>query len=283
MKYAHVVEAGAKVKLSKITTKPPKGLDRAHAEAKHAKFLEEISELQEELYAAGLNSAVIILQGMDTSGKDGTIRNVFGALSPQGCQVESFKVPNSEELAHDFLWRAHRATPRKGMIAVFNRSYYEDVLVVRVHKLVGKKVWSKRYEQINDFEQMLTANETLVLKFFLHISKDEQEQRLRDREQDIEKAWKLSAGDWQERTFWDDYMAAYEDALATCTTEHAPWYVIPADDKWFRNLAVAEVIVDRLKDYRATWKKTLEAMSAARLAELAAYRQENAPVVPASE
>lgn len=273
MKYAQLAEPGKKVRLAKIATTAPKGLVREEAEAATTELVAEIGNMQEELYAAGKHSVLIILQGMDTSGKDGTIRKVLTDVSPQGLQVESFKVPTEEELAHDFLWRIHRVVPRRGMIGVFNRSHYEDVLVVRVHKLVGKKVWSARYEQINEFEQLLSENNTIILKFYLHISKQEQEQRLVAREQEIEKAWKLSAGDWKERELWDDYIAAYEEALERCSTDTAPWHIIPADQKWFRNLAVAEAVVDSLKGYRSTWRKTLQRMSQERLAELAAYRE----------
>lgn len=273
MKYAQVVEPGKKVKLAKIDTTAPRGLDREEAEVITTALTAEIGAYQEELYAAGKHSLLIVLQGMDTSGKDGTIRHVFRDVSPQGVRVESFKVPTTEELSHDFLWRVHRVAPPRGLIGVFNRSHYEDVLVARVHKLVGKKVWSSRYEQINEFEQLLAENGTILLKFFLHISNAEQEQRLLAREQDIEKAWKLSAGDWQERTLWDDYMAAYEDALTNCSTDSAPWHIIPADQKWFRNLAVSEAIVGKLKTYRSEWRKTLQRMSHERLAELAAYRE----------
>lgn len=272
MKYAHVIEPGKKARLSKLSTNAPKGLAREEAEAATAELVAEIGAMQEELYAAGKNSVLIILQGMDTSGKDGTIRKVLDGVSPQGVRVESFKVPTAEELAHDFLWRVHRVVPERGMLGVFNRSHYEDVLVVRVHKLVGKKTWQARYDQINEFEELLVENDTILLKCFLHISKQEQEERLLAREQDIAKAWKLSAGDWKERDYWDDYMNAYEDALERCSTEHAPWHVIPADQKWFRNLAVAEAVVETLKPYRGSWRKTLQRMSQERLAELAAYR-----------
>lgn len=280
MKYAHDVEPGQRVKLAKISTKPPHELTREQGEALFAQLSEELGKLQEELYAAAQHSVLIVLQGMDTSGKDGAIRKVFDAVNPQGCRVESFKVPSEEEQSHDFLWRAHKVAPRKGMIAVFNRSHYEDVLVVRVHKLVGKKAWQQRYEQINAFEHMLAANDTIVIKCFLHISKEEQEQRLLAREQDVEKAWKLSAGDWKEREYWDDYTEAYQDALESCSTKQAPWYIIPADDKWYRNLAIAEILVRTLKGYRADWKKSLQRMSKARLAELEAYRSQQAEPQP---
>jgi len=207
------------------------------------------------LYAEGKSSVLIILQAMDTGGKDGTIRNVMAGVDPQGCDVKSFKVPTPEELAHDFLWRAHKVTPCRGKIVIFNRSYYEDVLVVRVHSLVPKEVWSKRYDQINDFEKHLVENGTLILKFFLYISKDEQKKRLEERLNDPTKHWKFSEGDLKERQSWDAYIDAYEDALSKCSTKHAPWYIIPANRKWYRNLIVAETIVDALKDLDMKYPK----------------------------
>ena len=272
MKYAHTIEPGKKVRLGKISTEAPPELLREEGEATFAALADELGTIQEELYAAGKHSVLVILQGIDTSGKDGAIRKVFSEVSPQGLHVESFKVPTEEDLAHDFLWRIHKAVPRKSMMTVFNRSHYEDVLVVRVHKLVGKKTWSQRYEQINEFEELLAENNTIILKFYLHISK--QEQRLIAREQDVAKAWKLSAGDWQEREHWDDYIEAYQDALQNCSTDVVPWHIVPADQKWFRNLAIAEAIVDTLQPYRKDWQKTLQRMSEQRLAELAAFRQE---------
>jgi PPK2 family polyphosphate:nucleotide phosphotransferase len=198
-------------------------------------------------------------------------------VNPQGCQVEAFKIPTEEELDHDFLWRAHKVVPRKGILGVFNRSYYEDVLVVRVHKLVPESVWKARYGQINDFEKLLAANGTVIRKFFLYISKEEQERRLLAREQDVEKAWKLSAGDWKEREYWDHYMNAYEDAISRCNAPHAPWYIVPANKKWFRDLAVCEVLVEAMREQRSTWGKTLKAMSKARLAELEEMRAGSSP------
>src|SRR5439155_7949466 len=194
-----------------------RGLKKEKGENKTAEIIEELIELQELLYAARQQSVLIILQGRDTSGKDGTIRNVAGPLNSQSCSVASFKVPTDEELAHDFLWRIHAQTPSTGHIKIFNRSHYEDVLVVRVHKLVPKEVWQPRYEHIKAFEQLLAESATIILKFYLHISKKEQEERLLEREKDPTKSWKLSVGDWQEREYWDDYNAAYEDALSRCS------------------------------------------------------------------
>jgi PPK2 family polyphosphate:nucleotide phosphotransferase len=274
MSYAFKVEPGRKVKLSNYDPDADGGLSNEEGRAQFATLSARLGELQEELYAAGQHSVLMILQGIDTSGKDGTIRKVLADVNPQGCRVESFKVPTEEELAHDFLWRAHRVSPRKGMIGVFNRSHYEDVLVVRVHALVADKIWRARYQQINAFESILAANDTIILKFYLHISKNEQEERLLAREQEIEKAWKLSAGDWQERQHWDDYIEAYEDVLSKCSTSDAPWYIVPANHKWYRNLAVSEALVETLKTYRPKWRAALDEMSKERLAELAKMRAE---------
>lgn len=272
MPSATLVKPGSKVSLKDISPDYAGPQTKEEAEARLNTLRGELEAQQEIMYAAGEHSLLVIFQGMDTSGKDGAIRGVFGDVNPAGCRVESFKVPTEEERAHDFLWRVHKVTPRRGMTAVFNRSHYEDVLVVRVHDMVPKKVWKKRYDTINQFEAMLADSNTIILKFFLHISKEEQEKRLIAREGDVEKAWKLSAGDWRERDYWDDYQAAYEDALAKCSTEAAPWYIVPANRKWYRNLVIAETVVEAVKGYRKEWARTLEMMSQERLAELHAYR-----------
>jgi PPK2 family polyphosphate:nucleotide phosphotransferase len=274
MSHAFLVEPGSHVKLGDYDPGHTGGLNKAEGQARFAELSAELDVLQEDLYAAARNSVLVILQGMDTSGKDGAIRSVMRDLNPQGCRVESFKTPTQHELAHDFLWRVHRVTPELGMFGVFNRSHYEDVLVVRVHDLVPRDVWSARYEQINAFESLLAASGTIVLKFFLHISREEQEERLLEREQEVGKAWKLSAGDWREREHWDAYQKAYEDVLRRCSTDAAPWYIVPADRKWHRNLAIAETLVEALRPRRAAWHEALAEMSRARLAELAAYRAE---------
>ena len=221
--------------------------DDARDEKLMRKTLDRLDELQYMLYAEGKRSVLIVLQGMDTSGKDGTIRHVMSGASPQSCKVTSFKVPTSHEAAHDFLWRIHEAVPEKGNIGIFNRSHYEDVLVVRVHKLVPKSVWSERYDEINRFEKYLTENGTTILKFFLHISNDEQKKRIEERIADPKKHWKLSEADLKEREFWDEYTDAYEDAIQHCNTKYAPWYIIPANHKWFRNLAVSKILVEALE------------------------------------
>ena len=211
------------------------------------KLHKQLLELQGLLYAESRHALLIILQGMDTCGKDGTIRRVMEGVNVQGCDVVSFKVPTADELARDFLWRAHKAVPPKGKIGIFNRSYYEDVLVVRVHDLVPEQRWSQRYQQINDFERMLVENGTVVLKFFLHISRDEQKARLESRINDPTKHWKITEADIRERTYWDDYMQAYAAVLQECSTDWAPWHIIPADKKWYRNLVITECIVDTLR------------------------------------
>ncbi|GIW01282.1 polyphosphate kinase 2 family protein [Roseiflexus sp.] len=272
--YAQRVVPGMRVRLHDIDPDANGGLNKDEGRARFAEINAELDVMQEELYAAGIHALLLILQGMDTAGKDGAIRNVMLNLNPQGCRVESFKVPTEEELAHDFLWRVHRVVPRKGMVGVFNRSHYEDVLVVRVHSLVPESVWRARYDQINAFERLLADTGTIIVKCFLHISKEEQEQRLLAREKDVSKAWKLSAGDWRERAFWDDYMAAYEEALTRCSTDYAPWYIIPANRKWYRDLAISEALVETLRPYRDDWRRALDAMSRARRAELEAFRAE---------
>ncbi|EFH88613.1 polyphosphate kinase 2 family protein [Ktedonobacter racemifer] len=232
-------------------------IDRDAAEKQLQKLSQELGELQELMTAAQKHSFLMILQGMDTSGKDGTIRHVLSSLNPQGCQVHSFKAPSQDELQHDFLWRIHQHVPPRGMFGVFNRSHYEDVLIVRVHNLVPESTWRKRYHIINAFEEMLTESNTIVVKFFLHISKDEQARRLKAREDEPEKSWKLSVDDWKERQFWGDYQEAYEDALSKCSTKQAPWYIVPANHKWYRNLAIAQTLADTLKPYKDEWQKDL--------------------------
>ncbi|MBR8836215.1 MAG: polyphosphate kinase 2 family protein [Stigonema ocellatum SAG 48.90 = DSM 106950] len=209
--------------------------------------LERLKDLQQRLYAENQRSLLIVLQAIDTGGKDGTIKHVFSGINPQGCQVWSFKTPSTEEANHDFLWRYHQRTPQRGMIAIFNRSHYEDVLIVRVKKLVSEDDWRKRYQIINEFEHMLTLNKTTVIKFFLHISKDEQKQRLESRLANPDKRWKFSSNDIKERLLWNDYQVAFEDAINNCSTTYAPWYVVPGNKKWYRNLVIARTIADTLE------------------------------------
>ncbi len=266
------VKPGDKVELAKIATDEDAGLSKTDAGRRMEKLSKHLSELQELLYAAQLHSALIILQGMDTSGKDGTIKHVMSDVNPQGCRVEAFKVPSGDELAHDFLWRVHKVTPPRGMLTIFNRSHYEDVVAARVRNLVPRSLWERRYDHIIDFERMLADHGTLIVKFFLHISREEQEERLLAREQDPSKAWKLSAADWRERERWDDYMRAYDDAITRTATAHAPWHIVPADQKWFRNLAVAEAIVEVFEGRRGEWTDALKKMAESKLAEIRAVR-----------
>lgn len=260
------IAEGSKVELDNHPTDHSGGYtDKKMAVADLAKNIERLTELQDILYAQNVHSLLIIFQAMDAAGKDGAIKHVMSGLNPQGCQVTSFKQPSSEEIDHDFLWRCQKALPERGRIGIFNRSHYEEVLVVRVHSGIlqlqqlpdkvknDKFIWKKRFRQIRDWEQHLTENGTHVLKFFLHVSKDEQKKRFLERIDIPEKNWKFSAGDAKERVFWDDYMNAYEDAMEETSTDHAPWYVIPADKKWFTRLAISEVIVQKLESLKMSY------------------------------
>lgn len=221
--------------------------DKAQAQKLLQSLAVDLDQYQERLYAEHKHAILIVLQGMDTSGKDGTVDHVFEGVNPEGVVVANFKVPTQEELGHDFLWRIHQKTPEKGQMVIFNRSHYEDVLVVRVHQLVPEKIWRQRYDEINHFEQMLVNEGTTILKFFLHISKDEQKQRLLDRLDEPDKHWKFNPGDLQERKLWGDYQQAYQDAIEATSTSWAPWYIVPANHKWYRNLVVASLLVKTLK------------------------------------
>ncbi|MGI8644512.1 MAG: PPK2 family polyphosphate kinase [Thermomicrobiales bacterium] len=253
MDYTIKVRPNKAVNLTKVEPRQDGGLDKSDGKALLRTLGEELSELQELLYAAETHALLLILQGTDTSGKDGTIRHVFAEVNPLGVRGVSFKVPTALELSHDFLWRVHRETPRKGMITVFNRSHYEDVVVVRVNNLVDEETWRRRYDDINAFERLLVQSGTIVVKCFLHISAGEQEERLRAREEDVTKAWKLSAGDWVERRSWNAYQQAYQDALNACSNKEVPWHIVPADRKWFRNVAVAQLLVETLRPYKDGW------------------------------
>ena len=252
------------------------GMDKEEGEKKLAELCAELEELQEVLYAAGQNGLLVILQGRDTAGKDGTLKGVAGCMNPVGVNIASFKVPTPLELSHDFLWRVHQQAPGRGQVTFFNRSHYEDVLVARVHKLVPPAVWKARFEHINAWEALLVDAGVIVVKFCLHISKEEQEERLLDREKEAQKAWKLSPVDWQERELWDEYTVAYNDAIGKCATKDAPWYVIPADRKWFRNVAVAEVLVETLRPYRKKWDAALAEIGKTQKAALAEMRKTEA-------
>jgi PPK2 family polyphosphate:nucleotide phosphotransferase len=241
---------GSRVRLARMDPAATFGWEKATAEPEIDRQLDRLTDLQDRFWAEARRAVLVVLQGIDAAGKDGTIKKVMTAFNPQGCPVTSFKVPSTEELAHDYLWRVHRSVPRKGEIGIFNRSHYEDVLVVRVHDLVPRSVWSRRYAQINAFEQHLVDNGTTVVKFFLSIDRDEQRDRFQARYDDTTKRWKFSMGDVAERARWDDYQAAFDEALTKTSTESAPWYVIPANRKWFRNLAVATILADTIAGLR---------------------------------
>lgn len=243
-----IVKPDRKVKLKDCDPDGTPGFRKGHQSEKATeKGVERLRELQYRLYAESKRAVLVVLQAMDAGGKDGTIRHVMSGFNPQACRVTSFKVPTHEEAAHDFLWRIHKAAPANGEVGIFNRSHYEDVLVVRVHELAPKEVWSKRYDEINQFEEYLTQNGVTIVKFFLHISKDEQRKRILERMDQPQKSWKLSPADFEERKRWADYQEAYEAALMKCSTKAAPWFIIPANKKWFRNLAVASILVETLE------------------------------------
>ena len=228
-------------------TTAPDDLSKSDGKERTAELLTKLEELQYLLHADGKQKVLAVIQATDTGGKDGAIRKVFGACNPQGVRVVPFKAPSEDELAHDYLWRVHAETPRSGELVVFNRSHYEDVLVVRVHDLVPKERGERRYDHIVDFERLLTDEGTTIVKFYLHITKDEQKRRLQARLDDPTKNWKFAEGDLEERKHWDDYQAAFTDMLDRTSTEHAPWYVVPADNKWYRDLVVAQIMVETLQ------------------------------------
>ncbi|MHB8863803.1 MAG: polyphosphate kinase 2 family protein [Pirellulaceae bacterium] len=256
-----MVGPGDSVKLDKIDAHYTGDLDsRKEADRQLEAYGESLRDLQYRMYAENKRSLLIVLQGRDAAGKDGTIRHVFGAMNPQGCTVTSFKVPTSVEAAHDFLWRCHAAVPARGQVTIFNRSHYEDVLVVRVRQLASKATWSRRYDHINAFEELLADNHTQILKFFLHIDREEQLERFGKRIDDPTKHWKISDADYSEREYWDAYTRAFEDALEKCSPQHAPWYVIPSNRKWFRNLAIAQIVVETMKEMNMQFPEPLADM-----------------------
>ena len=240
---------GSRVDLSEWDPNDTRAFAGSKQEAKKTlrALNDRLEPLQELLYAERKHKLLVILQAMDTGGKDGTIRHVFEGVNPQGVKVASFKAPSKEELDHDYLWRVHRRTPCSGEIMIFNRSHYEDVLVVRVHNLIPPEIWERRYEHINDFERMLANEGTEILKFYLHIGWEEQKERFRARLENRNKQWKFNLGDLEERKFWTEYMRAYEDMLSKTSTEEAPWYIVPANKKWYRNLVVATILVEKME------------------------------------
>lgn len=245
-----VVKPGVKLRLSSIDTGYDGDLQKEQYKEELGSLHKRMSELQYRLHAQKTQSLLVILQAMDAGGKDSTIRNVMHGFNPQGCRVVSFRKPTEEEMGHDFLWRVHKSVPAKGEIGIFNRSHYGDILVVRVHNLVPRRQWSKRYEHINAFERMLNDSGVKIIKFYLHISKKEQMRRLTERIDDPAKHWKIDEADFKERKYWNKYMHAYEQALERCTTEWAPWYIVPADKKWYRNWVVASIITKTLEDMK---------------------------------
>jgi PPK2 family polyphosphate:nucleotide phosphotransferase len=255
------IEPDAEVKLNRFDPAETYGRTKADSGDELQGDLDRLSELQDRLWAEASRAVLVVLQGVDTSGKDGTLRHVMSAFNPQGCPVTSFKVPSDQELAHDYLWRVHARTPAKGEIGIFNRSHYENVLVVRVHDFVPKKVWSARFDQINAWERMLSEEGTTVVKFFLLIDRDEQRARLQARLEDPTKRWKFRTGDLEERTLWNSYIRAYEECLGRTSTDWAPWYLIPANRKWFRNLAVAQILADVRGELRPRYPKPAEDLS----------------------
>ena len=266
LKSPYRIKPGTKVRLAKLSTSETGGYksERA-ASAALAKHRTALATLQEVLYACQTKALLIVLQGMDTSGKDGTIRHIFSGVNPQGCDVTAFKVPTPLEARHDFLWRVHAQVPPRGMIGIFNRSHYEDVLSPRVHKLISSEVASRRLDDINEFESFLADNDVLILKFYLHISRDEQTRRLQSRIDDKKKHWKLSDADIQERQFWPRYMDAYNDVLSSTSRKHAPWFVIPSDNKWYRNIAISSIIVDLIQSLKLKYPQPTVDASAIKL------------------
>lgn len=248
-----IPKPGSKISLKEYDPAYTGSYDKKRARAEEQELEERLAVLQEKLYAQGTQSLLVVLQAMDAGGKDSTIKKVFNSVNPQGVDVTSFKAPTAEELGHDFLWRIHRHTPRKGMISIFNRSHYEDVLVVRVNGLVPREVWEQRYDRINEFERLLVESGTRILKFYLHISKDEQKERLQERLDRPDKWWKFDPADLATRERWDDYMTAFEDAIGRCNTDYAPWYIVPASRKWYRDVVITRALVETLEDMKVEY------------------------------
>jgi PPK2 family polyphosphate:nucleotide phosphotransferase len=271
------VNPDSKVKLSKLDSSY-KGKHKSEEEAMQEiqASCQKLFHQQALLYAEHKHAILVVLQALDAGGKDGTIKHVFTALNPQGASVASFKQPTSTEIAHDFLWRVHPHAPGKGEIVIFNRSHYEDVLVTRVHKLIDRETWAKRFQRIRDFEALLAENGTIVLKFFLHISKEEQLARFEQRLDDPHRNWKISGSDYSERALWDDYIEAFDDAISATSAKHAPWYVIPSDHKWFRNLAVSQIMVDTMEELKLAFPPPSADLADIRRKYHAAVKEEKA-------
>jgi PPK2 family polyphosphate:nucleotide phosphotransferase len=271
---------GKRAALKDIDPGDTHGASQEEVERKLPAMQERLGELYNLLYGAAHQGLLIVLQGLDTAGKDGSIKHLMQALNPVGCDIASFKEPTAEELAHDFLWRVHKRTPALGRVSVFNRSHYEDVLIVRVHELIAKAVWEQRYDQINDFERLLAQTGTIIVKFYLHISKREQRARLLEREREPAKAWKLSVSDWRERGRWKAYREAYEDAISRCGAKDAPWIIVPADKKWYRNYVLTQTLIERLEPYAEAWSAELAERGKNALKEIRAYHASEAPEEP---
>jgi PPK2 family polyphosphate:nucleotide phosphotransferase len=265
LKSPWLIKPHQKISLADFDASAHDGLSEEVAKAALERHRKNLADQQELLYAGQKHSVLIVLQGMDTAGKDGTISHIFSGVNPQGCDVASFKVPTPLETRHDFLWRCHEKTPAAGMITIFNRSHYEQVLSPRVHKLINAKTARENMDQINDFESMLAENGTLILKFFLHISREEQKARLQSRLDTPDKHWKISEADLKERAFWPQYTTAYEDVLSHTSRKHAPWFVIPSDHKWFRNDAISSILVDALTNLKLAYPKPTIDISKIRL------------------
>jgi len=270
--YAQIFDGRGRLRLDQLDPAETGGMEKDEAVERTERLGMELAELENLLTYAGTHALLVVLQGRDASGKDGSVRKIFSFTNVQNGYVHPFKPPTEEEKAHDFLWRVHKVVPRRGHMALFNRSHYEDVLAARVHRLVPEPVWKTRYDHINNFEQLLIESDTILLKFYLHISREEQYERLRAREKDPRTAWKLNPGDWRELPLWDEMTAAYEDAITRCATREAPWYLVPGDKKWFRNLAVIERMVLALRPYKKTWLATLEEMGKTAMKEIRALR-----------
>jgi PPK2 family polyphosphate:nucleotide phosphotransferase len=262
---------GKRVALKEIDPGDTNSMSEAEVAKRLPAMQARLGDLHNLLYGAAHQGLLIVLQGLDTAGKDGSVKHLVQGLNPVGCDIASFKEPTAEELAHDFLWRAHKRTPALGWVTIFNRSHYEDVLVVRVHELVPRDVWEQRYAQINDFERLLAQTGTIIVKFYLHISKKEQRARLMEREREPAKAWKLSVSDWKERERWKDYRAAYEDAISRCGTKDAPWTIVPADKKWYRNYVLTQTLIERLEPYAKAWSAELAERGEQALEQIRAY------------
>ena len=270
--YATSTDGSRKVSVAKLETDGSSHIRKEAGLEELVTWGTEFAELGNLLTYAGTHALLVVLQGRDASGKDGSIRKILEFSNIQNASVAPFKVPTAEEYAHDFLWRAHKVAPARGHIALFNRSHYEDVIAARVHKIVPEPVWRRRYAQINAFERLLVDSDVIVVKFFLNVSRDEEIERLYAREKDPRTAWKLNPNDWRELPLWDEVSAAYEDALNKCATPEAPWYLVPADKKWFRNLCVMQRLVLELRPYRALWLQHLKEMGQQALKEIRALR-----------